>query len=71
MSTNISATIEITADPERVWAVLTDLASYPAWNPVFCEASGQLAAGNRITLSAIQPKNGRTMKVKVLAEALS
>ena len=69
MSTSISTTIEIAATPERVWAVLTDLASYPQWNPVFCAASGQLAAGNRIMLTTTQPASGRTMtvKVKVLA----
>jgi hypothetical protein len=65
MSTNISTTIEIAATPERVWAVLTDFASYPAWNPVFCEASGELAVGNQITLKTIQPRNDRTMTVKV------
>ena len=42
MSTNITATIDIAATPERVWAVLTDFASYKAWNPVFCEAYGEL-----------------------------
>ena len=65
MSTNVTATIEIAATPERVWAVLTDLASYTQWNPVFCGASGQLAVGNRITLTTTQPANGRTMNVKV------
>jgi hypothetical protein len=29
----ISATIDIAAAPERVWAVFTDLDSYPEWNP--------------------------------------
>lgn len=69
MGTDISTTIGIAATPERVWAVLTDFAGYPAWNPVFCEASGELAVGNQITLKAIQPRNDRTMtvKVKVLA----
>ena len=42
----ISATIEIAAAPEQVWAVLADLASYPEWNPVFREASGQVAVGS-------------------------
>jgi hypothetical protein len=64
-TTEISAAIEIAATPERVWAVLTDLASYPQWNPVFREASGQVAVGNRITLTSTQPATGHTMTVKV------
>jgi len=68
MTEQISATIEIAAAPEHVWAVLADLASYPQWHPVFREASGQLAAGNRITLTSTQPTTDRSMtaKVKVL-----
>jgi hypothetical protein len=65
MGTNISTTIEIAATPERVWAVLADFASYPAWNPVFCGASGELAVGNQLTLTTTQPRNDRTMTVKV------
>ena len=47
--TEITATIEIAAPPEQVWAVLTDLASYPQWNPLFRKVSGQLSPGSRIT----------------------
>jgi uncharacterized protein YndB with AHSA1/START domain len=39
----ISATIEIAATPDEVWAVLSDLASYPQWHPAFRKVSGQLA----------------------------
>jgi hypothetical protein len=63
--TEISATTQIAASPEQVWAVLADLASYPRWNPLFREASGQLSAGNKITLKSVHPVNGRTMTVKV------
>jgi hypothetical protein len=63
--TEISATTQIAASPEQVWVVLTDLASYPRWNPLFREASGQLSAGNKITLNSVHPVNGRTMTVKV------
>jgi len=63
--TEISATIQIAASPERVWAVLADLASYPQWNPLFREASGQLSAGNTITVKSTHPVHGRTMAVKV------
>jgi hypothetical protein len=60
----MSATIQIDATPQAVWAVLTDLARYPEWNPLFREASGQVAVGNRITLRSVHPANGRMMTVK-------
>jgi len=47
-----------------VWAVLTDLDSYPDWNPLFREASGQVAVGSRITLRSVHPANGRLRTVK-------
>jgi len=47
-----------------VWAVITDLGRYPEWNPLFREASGEVAAGQRITLRSVRPANGRVMTVK-------
>jgi len=68
MSVNVTATIEIAAAPERVWAVLADLPSYPQWHPVFLAVTGQLAAGSTLTITTTHPTTGRTMtaKVKVL-----
>ncbi len=60
----MSATIQIDAPPQAVWAVLTDLGRYPEWNPLFREASGQVAVGSRITLRSVHPANGRLMTVK-------
>jgi hypothetical protein len=60
----ISATIEIGAPPMAVWAVITDLGRYPEWNPLFREASGEIAVGQRITLRSVHPANGRMMTVK-------
>ena len=59
----VTATIEIDAKPAEVWAVLTDLASYPQWNPLFPEASGDLVAGKRITLKS-RPSSGRPMTIR-------
>ena len=60
----VTADVQIDAPPAAVWAVLTDLGHYPDWNPLFREASGQVAAGERITLRAVNPANGRLMTVK-------
>jgi hypothetical protein len=60
----VSATTQIDAPPMAVWGVLTDLSRYPEWNPLFREASGEVAVGERITLRAVQPSNGRLMTVK-------
>ena len=60
----VSATIQIDAPAMTVWAILTDLNSYPDWNPLFREASGQIAVGSRISLRTVHPANGRLMTVK-------
>jgi len=60
----VTAEIQIDASPERVWAVLTDLARYAQWNPLFREASGQIVVGGRLTLKAVQPATERLMTVR-------
>jgi hypothetical protein len=48
MALHLTTKIEIEAAPEAVWAVLSDLPSYPSWSPFIREASGTLAAGERL-----------------------
>ena len=48
----------------RPRAVLTDLGRYQEWNPLFREASGQVAVGDRIRLRSVHPANGRMMTVQ-------
>lgn len=56
----IAETIDIAATPEQVWAVLTDFARYPEWNPFITSLSGQLAIGAKIR-ARIAPPGGRAM----------
>ena len=48
--------------------MLTDLAAYPEWNPLFPKASGQMTVGERLTLAS-RPTVGRpmTIRLKLLA----
>jgi hypothetical protein len=51
----ISTTVDIDAPPSRVWSVLVDLGAYPEWNPFIVEASGTVAAGERLSLRMALP----------------
>jgi hypothetical protein len=54
----------IDAPPETIWALLTDAAAYPGWNPTVAKIEGRIALGGKIAVHAtISP--GRAFKVKV------
>lgn len=40
----------IAASPERVWAVLSDFAAWPDWNPLNLSAEGPLEQGARVRM---------------------
>lgn len=52
--------IHIDAPPERVWAVLTDFARYPDWNPFILRLQGTPETGARLEVR-IQPVGGQAM----------
>jgi hypothetical protein len=60
MSTTIRSETVIGATASRVWAVLTDFASYPAWNPFVKAISGDLQKGARLAVR-IAPSGGQGM----------
>jgi hypothetical protein len=56
----ISASVDIAASPQEVWAVLADLDSYADWNPFIQSASGQLTEGATLIMRMV-PSQGRAM----------
>lgn len=60
---SISATVDIAASPDKVWAILTDLNAYPEWNPFIRSASGELTEGATLSLRMV-PAEGRAMSFR-------
>ncbi|MAT97825.1 MAG: hypothetical protein CL608_11830 [Anaerolineaceae bacterium] len=42
------ATTTIAASPQKIWEILTDTVSYPAWDPGMVRIEGQLALGEKV-----------------------
>jgi hypothetical protein len=67
MPGNIETSIEIAATAERVWGILMDFASYPAWNPFITNISGEPVRGARLRARIVPPgMGGMTFKPRVL-----
>jgi len=61
--------LEIDASPERVWAVVTDFAAYPEWNPFIRRISGELREGARLEVR-IEPPGARATTFKPTVRAV-
>jgi hypothetical protein len=61
--------IEIDASPERVWAVVTEFAAYPEWNPFIRRISGELREGARLEVR-IEPPGARATTFKPTVRAV-
>jgi len=63
----IETSIEINAPAARVWALLTDFARMPSWNPFIKSISGSLAQGNELSVYIVPPgRSGIRFKPTVL-----
>jgi hypothetical protein len=52
--------VEIAAPPHRVWAVLSDFASHPEWNPFIRSIEGELREGARLSVR-LGPPGGKVV----------
>jgi hypothetical protein len=62
MPRNIRTEVVIQAPAQAVWAVLTDFASHPAWDPFLTRIEGTAAVGQRL---AVRFHNGTTFRPTV------
>jgi hypothetical protein len=64
----LSTEIEFDGTPQEVWTTLTDLQTYPHWNPFIEKVDGELTVGARLDVR-LQPvdERGITMHPTVLA----
>jgi uncharacterized protein YndB with AHSA1/START domain len=53
MTKRFAVTRTISARPDRIWALLTDAAAYPRWNPAVLSIDGTIEAGKKIRLVSI------------------
>jgi len=51
---SMTASVEINAPAEEVWAVIADVEHYHCWNPFFVRAAGRLEPGTALELT-MQP----------------
>ena len=67
----IETRIDIMAPPKIVWAVLTDFAAMPSWNPFITSIAGDLAPGRRLAVEVAPPGKSRArFKPTILAVRL-
>jgi hypothetical protein len=66
----IETEIDINAPAAKVWAVLTDFEHMPLWNPFITAIAGELAPGQRLTVTIRPPgKSGMTFQPTLLKVA--
>lgn len=63
-SRETSVSTEIQADPDIVWALLTNAADHPRWNSTVRSIHGQIRQGETIELKSILDEK-RTFKLKI------
>jgi hypothetical protein len=68
MSLHLKTVSEIDASPEEVWAVLSDLDAYEAWNPFMLSATGTLAEGERLDIR-MRPPGGKARRFRPTVRA--
>lgn len=54
----ITTEIEISAPPEKVWSILTDINNWQEWSPIIKNSRGTAAAGSELTITMTGKNEG-------------
>lgn len=65
----LESRIDIDAPVDRVWAIVSEAATYPEWNPFIRRIEGTLQPGSRLTVR-IEPPGGSGMTFKPTVQAV-
>lgn len=62
--TSYKVTRSIEADPDTIWALLSDTAKWKAWNPTIISIDGTIAEGQKVKLvSTVNPNRAFRLNV--------
>lgn len=68
MALELKTEITIHSDPAKVWAILTDFAKYPDWNPFIPSLQGEAKKGSKLKVRILPPgAKGMVFTPKVLS----
>jgi len=59
--------ININADPQTIWKILTDVKKYPDWNPYIYEIKGDIQPGKMVRFRMKGSPKERKFSAKILA----
>ncbi len=60
---SVRVDVDITATPEKIWSLLTNVAETPRWNSTITQIDGRVALGEQLKIKV--PISTRTFSVKV------
>jgi hypothetical protein len=66
MSFRVQSRVGVAAPASAVWAVISELETWPDWNPLFTEAEGRLSIGSLLTLRRVLDGKGERQEVRIV-----
>jgi len=55
----IKTEIEISAPPEKVWSIVTDIDKWHEWSPIINASQGQASVGSTLTITMMSKQAGK------------